>query len=98
MTKLRVIPCTVIFFDPYGWSWQNGNSRWDLLDVMRACYALRPEGIEWPHDENGKPSFKLENLSVANGIEHSDAHDAMADVHATIELAKKNQSRATSAV
>ncbi|ODP97180.1 exodeoxyribonuclease I [Salinivibrio sp. SS3] len=77
------------FFDPYGWSWQNGNSRWDLLDVMRACYALRPDGIEWPYDDNGKPSFKLENLSVANGIEHSDAHDAMADVHATIELAKK---------
>ncbi len=24
-------------------SWQHDNSRWDLLDVMRACYALRPE-------------------------------------------------------
>lgn len=77
------------FFDPYAWSWQNGNSRWDLLDVLRACYALRPEGIEWPKDENGTVSFKLERLSVANGIEHSNAHDAMADVIATIELAKK---------
>ncbi|WED23288.1 exodeoxyribonuclease I [Vibrio sp. JC009] len=77
------------FYDPYAWSWQNGNSRWDLLDVMRTCYALRPEGIVWPEDEEGLPSFKLERLSVANGIEHANAHDAMADVIATIELAKK---------
>lgn len=77
------------FIDPYAWSWQNGNSRWDLLDIMRTCYALRPEGLEWPLNEDGKPSFKLEKLSVANGIEHANAHDAMADVYATIELAKQ---------
>ncbi|SON48716.1 exodeoxyribonuclease I [Vibrio tapetis] len=77
------------FLDPYAWAWQNGNSRWDLLDVMRTCYALRPDGIEWPEREDGFPSFKLEHLSVANGIEHANAHDAMADVIATIELAKK---------
>lgn len=77
------------FYDPYAWSWQNGNSRWDLLDIMRTCYALRPDGINWPENEEGFPSFKLEHLSVANGIEHSNAHDAMADVIATIELAKK---------
>ncbi|MFD2179652.1 exodeoxyribonuclease I [Veronia pacifica] len=76
------------FFDPYRWSWQNGNSRWDLLDAMRACFALRPDGINWPVDDEGRNSFKLENLSVANGIEHSNAHDAMADVVATIEMAK----------
>ncbi|MGF1723900.1 exodeoxyribonuclease I [Photobacterium nomapromontoriensis] len=76
------------FFDPYAWSWQNGNSRWDLLDIMRTCYALRPEGINWPTNDEGFPSFKLEHLSVANGIEHTNAHDAMADVYATIELAK----------
>ncbi|MGF1736804.1 exodeoxyribonuclease I [Photobacterium satsumensis] len=76
------------FYDPYAWSWQNGNSRWDLLDIMRTCYALRPDGLSWPTNEDGQPSFKLENLSVANGIEHANAHDAMADVYATIELAK----------
>ncbi|WP_299020026.1 exodeoxyribonuclease I [uncultured Photobacterium sp.] len=76
------------FYDPYAWSWQNSNSRWDLLDIMRTCYALRPEGINWPNNEEGLPSFKLEHLSVANGIEHANAHDAMADVYATIELAK----------
>lgn len=81
--------CYRNFIDPYAWSWQNGNSRWDLLDVMRACHALRPEGVEWPENDEGFTSFKLEHLSVANGIEHSNAHDAMADVIATIEMAKK---------
>ena len=55
---------------------------------MRACYALRPEGINWPENEDGLPSFRLEHLTVANGIEHSNAHDAMADVYATIAMAK----------
>ena len=81
--------CYRNFLDPYAWSWQNGNSRWDLLDVMRACHALRPEGVVWPENEEGFTSFKLEHLSVANGIEHANAHDAMADVIATIEMAKK---------
>ena len=76
------------FYDPYAWSWQNRNSRWDLLDVMRACYALRPEGIVWPENDDGLPSFRLEHLTKANGIEHSNAHDAMADVYATIAMAK----------
>ncbi|WP_330986089.1 MULTISPECIES: exodeoxyribonuclease I [Enterobacterales] len=81
------------FYDPYAWSWQNHNSRWDLLDVMRACYALRPEGINWPENEEGLPSFRLEHLTKANGIEHSNAHDAMADVYATIAMAKLVKSR-----
>ncbi len=81
--------CYRNFIDPYAWSWQNSNSRWDLLDVLRACHALRPDGVEWPENEDGYTSFKLEHLSVANGIEHANAHDAMADVIATIEMAKK---------
>lgn len=76
------------FFDPYEYSWKNGNSRWDLLDVVRACYALRPEGIEWAYDDDGMPSFRLENLTKVNGIAHENAHDAMADVYATIAIAK----------
>ncbi|WP_341501319.1 exodeoxyribonuclease I [Gallaecimonas sp. GXIMD4217] len=76
------------FFDPYSREWQHGNSRWDLLDVVRATYALRPEGINWPEHEDGKPSFKLEHLTQANGISHADAHDAVSDVRATIALAR----------
>lgn len=59
-----------------------------MLDLVRACYALRPDGIEWPTDETGMPSFKLENLTKANGIAHENAHDAMSDVYATIAMAK----------
>lgn len=76
------------FYDPYAWSWQNSNSRWDLLDVMRACYALRPDGIVWPENDDGLPSFRLEHLTAANGIEHLHAHDAMSDVYATIAMAQ----------
>lgn len=77
------------FIDPYAYSWENDNSRWDLLTLVRATYALRPEGIEWPKNEEGNVSLKLDQLAPANGIEHTNAHDAMADVHASIELAKK---------
>ncbi len=76
------------FIDPYEREWKNGNSRWDLIDVVRLTHALRPEGITWPCDEAGVPSFRLEVLSQANGIEHLSAHDAMSDVYATIGLAK----------
>ncbi len=76
------------FYDPYAREWQNGNSRWDLIDVVRATKALRPDGITWPTDAEGRPSFKLEELTKANGIAHETAHDALSDVHATIALAK----------
>jgi exodeoxyribonuclease I len=79
------------FYDPYGYSWQQGNSRWDLLDVVRTCYALRPEGMEWPMTEKGLPCFKLQQLTQANDIAHSQAHDALSDVYATIALAKRIQ-------
>ena len=76
------------FIDPYEYSWKNGNSRWDLLDLVRACYALRPDGINWAFDNEGMPSFRLEKLTEANGIAHENAHDAMSDVYATIAMAK----------
>ncbi|MGP1923785.1 MAG: exodeoxyribonuclease I [Arsenophonus sp. NEOnobi-MAG3] len=76
------------FYDPYAYSWQQGNSRWDLLDALRACYALRPDGINWPNNDEGLPTFKLEHLTTKNGINHENAHDAVADVFSTIEMAK----------
>ncbi|WP_456404818.1 exodeoxyribonuclease I [Thiolapillus sp.] len=76
------------FHDPYAREWQNGNSRWDIIDMVRLMRALRPEGIHWPQDENGVTSFRLELLTAANGIEHEGAHDALVDVRATIALAK----------
>ncbi|MGV8917378.1 MAG: exodeoxyribonuclease I [Pseudomonas sp.] len=75
------------FFDPYAREWQGGNSRWDLIDVVRTCYALRPQGIVWPEEE-GRVTLKLERLTAANGIDHGQAHDALSDVRATIALAR----------
>lgn len=74
--------------DPYAREWQNDCGRWDLLDVVRMAYALRPDGIQWPLKEGGKPSFKLEDLARANGLLHEAAHDALSDVRATIALAR----------
>ena len=76
------------FYDPYEREWSQGNSRWDIIDMVRATYALRPEGIEWPRHENGTPSFRLEQLTQANGLAHESAHDALSDVYATIAMAR----------
>jgi exodeoxyribonuclease I len=117
--------------DPYAREWQNNCGRWDLMDVVRTAYALRPEGINWPlkvisaeelakinainniaaqaintpaNIENRgknstfdpetpktplqKPSFKLEDLTKANGLAHEAAHDALSDVRATLDMAR----------
>ena len=79
--------------DPYAREWQNGCGRWDLLDVVRATRALRPEGIEWPSNDDGKASFRLEHLTAANGLAHEAAHDALSDVRATIALARLIRAR-----
>lgn len=76
------------FHDPYEWSWKDGRSRWDLLDVVRLTRALRPEGINWPLDDKGEPSNRLELITSANGIAHENAHDALADVTALIAVTK----------
>lgn len=77
------------FIDPYAREWQGNNSRWDLIDVFRMAQALRPDGINWPRNEEGAPLFRLEALTAANGVAHQDAHEALSDVMATIEMARK---------
>ena len=74
--------------EPYAHAWQNGCSRWDLIDVLRLAHALRPQGIHWPEREPSVTSFKLEDLTAANAIEHKGAHDALADVRATLAMAR----------
>ncbi len=76
------------FYDPYAREWQSGNSRWDVIDLARMTFALRPEGINWPANGEGKPSFRLEDITSANGLVHDSAHDALSDVRATIALAR----------
>ena len=76
--------------EPYEREYANGNARFDLIDVMRMTYALRPKGLQWPIVD-GKPSFKLELLAKANALEHTKAHDALSDVHATLNLARRQK-------
>lgn len=76
------------FFDPYAREFGGGRSRWDIIDMLRIMRALRPEGINWPDYDDGRPCFKLEELTKANGIDHGHAHDALFDVYATIAIAK----------
>jgi len=76
------------FYDPYAREWEHGNSRWDLIDLARLAYALRPEGIVWPRREDGTPSFRLEDLARANHLQQARAHDAVSDVQALIALAR----------
>jgi len=76
------------FYDPYEWSWRDGRSRWDMLDVTRMTRALRPEGIEWPVDAEGKATNRLELITKKNGIDHFKAHDALSDVEALIAVAR----------
>lgn len=81
------------FYDPYKWQWEDGRSRWDMLDVVRFTRALRPEGINWPVTENGKPTNRLELLTKMNGISHESAHDALSDVTALIDVTRLIRSK-----
>ncbi|BCG49669.1 exodeoxyribonuclease I [Candidatus Profftella armatura (Diaphorina cf. continua)] len=74
--------------NPYEREWKNNCSRWDLINVIRASYVLRPYGIIWPYKNNGKPSLKLEHLSFVNNLLHKKSHDALSDVRATLGLAR----------
>jgi len=76
------------FYDPYEWAWSDNRGRWDMLDVVRMTRALRPDGIEWPVDENGAPTNRLELIAAANKLVHTKAHDALSDVEALIGLAQ----------
>lgn len=89
------------FHDPYVWSWKDGRSRWDLLDVVRLTRALRPDGIFWPEQEveyNDKETGekkkalaetnRLELITKLNGIVHVHAHDALSDVEALIDVTR----------
>lgn len=76
------------FYDPYEWQWKDDRSKWDLLDVVRMTRALRPEGINWPVSEDGKATNRLELITKENGISHENAHDALADVNALIDVTR----------
>ena len=66
----------------------NGNEEGDLFPVARAAHLYYPGCIKTPISEKNNPVFKLDKLAPMNGIKHEDAHSAISDVLATIEIAK----------
>lgn len=76
------------FYDPYEWQWKEGRSRWDIITLVRMTRALRPEGIDWPFSEDGRPHNVLSEIAKANNLEHTNAHDALSDVEVTIDVSR----------
>ena len=72
----------------------NGNARSDAMRVAHAVSIYAPGSIEVPTDDRGRQTFRLERLAPANGYNHDEAHEAMADVEATIYMARLARDRA----
>lgn len=66
----------------------DGNGRADALGMVQATAAMRPGVLKIPADAKGKMFFKLDAVAPLNGFDHRKAHDALADVEATIHLSK----------
>lgn len=73
---------------PYTHQYANGCSRMDIYPMTVMYYLYQHGALRWP-EIDGKISLKLENISAENDLMEGSAHDAMVDVKATIELARK---------
>lgn len=65
-----------------------GSKRTDALALVQTAALLHPDALAVPLSDKGRPVFKLDRLAPANGFDHANAHDALADVEATIFMAK----------
>ena len=72
----------------------HGNQRADVLRLAQATAALAPNAMAVPISAKGKPTLRLDTLAPANGFAHENAHDALADVEATIYMARLIRDRA----
>ena len=63
--------------DPYAREWQNNCGRWDLLDVVRTAYALRPAGVNWPMKEISEEELQKINSVISNNATNIVASQAM---------------------
>lgn len=66
----------------------NGNNRLDILTAVYAVWCQNPGLLNWPTDDTGRTTFKLDRLAPANGFNAHNAHDALGDVEATIHMAR----------
>ena len=73
---------------PYQRESREGRGKFDLFVLIYSLYAFFPEALVWPKKPDGRVSMRLEELSKANHIQHSHAHDACSDAEATMMLAE----------
>ena len=73
---------------PYTHQFKNGCRRMDLFPMAVLYRLYKKEVITWP-EIDGKPSLKLEHLNSANRMVSGRSHEAMVDVAATVELARR---------
>lgn len=66
----------------------SGNSRTDIMRIAQAASVYAPGALVIPNSTDGKPIFKLDRLAPANGFAHENAHEALADVEATLHIAR----------
>ncbi len=75
---------------PYTHQYANGCYRMDLLPMVTLYWLYNRKALQWP-DHEGKPSLKLEHINTLNQLARGKAHDALVDVKATVELARRLQ-------
>lgn len=68
---------------PYTHKYANNCSRMDIYPMTVACYLFKNELLSWP-----ETNLKLENIARANNLLQGQAHNAIADVSATLSLAR----------
>ncbi|MDG1417575.1 MAG: hypothetical protein P8P99_07235, partial [Maricaulis sp.] len=66
----------------------SGRSRADTLIMARVFAQLYPDKLQTVKNDKGASVFKLEGMARLNGFGEFAAHDALADVEATVFLAK----------
>lgn len=73
---------------PYTHQYANQCGRMDMYPITLLYYLFKPTLLQWP-THNGSTNFKLENINTCNQLATGQAHNAIADVEATLALAKK---------
>jgi exodeoxyribonuclease-1 len=77
------------FLSPYTHQFANQCRRMDIYPISTLYYLYAGEtNIQWP-EVNGKTSLKLEELNRVNQFVEGASHNAMVDVKATLEMARR---------
>jgi exodeoxyribonuclease-1 len=71
----------------------NRNQRADIIKLVDAAITFEPGSIAVPLSDKGRSTRRLDAIAPANGFNHDRAHDALADVEATIYMAKLVRTR-----